>query len=90
MHPSAWKADSPTFLRKYSHLAHLRDACPSHGEYAAIVMWSRDRRVRAQDRYRPLLLDWGQLPLSVDSGEILTGSVKGTAPRVPPWWKAKY
>jgi hypothetical protein len=54
MHPSAWKADSPTFLRKYSYLAHLRDACPSHGEYAVTVTQQTDRRVRAQDRYLPL------------------------------------
>ena len=33
--------------RKNRNLAHLRDARPLRGEYAAIVTWSTDRRERA-------------------------------------------
>jgi len=34
-------------------LAHLRDACPSRREYAAIITRQTDRCVKAQDSYLP-------------------------------------
>jgi len=44
---SVWKVNSRRFAKKYSYLAHMRDAPTLIEEYDVIVTWSTDHRVRA-------------------------------------------